>query len=92
MWVLNFRTCLQGDEAEARNKDDVEEQTKMNAILRILEKYYPHSVSEIEIASFLNLSAEKVDLFLGFLAKYSVISYNERIKTAVICDDFLSLK
>ena len=72
--------------------DNAEEQVEMNMILRILEDQYPISMSEVEIASLINISAEKVELFLRFLAKYSFITYNEQRETAVICTDFLSLK
>jgi Mn-dependent DtxR family transcriptional regulator len=61
----------------------------MSAILRILEDKQLHSLSEI--ASLLNLSAEKVESFLRFLAKYNVITYDEARKTAVISADFLAL-
>ena len=74
------------------NKDNAEEQMKINAILRILEDKYPQSVSENEIASLVNLSTEKVDFFFGFLAKFSFIIYDEKEKTAVICADFSSFK
>lgn len=91
MWVHN-RTCLHVDEAEAMKDDDeVEEQMNMNAILCVLEYYYPHSVSKIELASLLQLSASKVDAILGFLTKYSVIRYDEESRTAAICEDFVSL-
>ncbi|MCD6455559.1 MAG: hypothetical protein J7K81_02050 [Methanophagales archaeon] len=48
---------------------------RMNAILRILEDQQPHSVSEI--ASRVNTSEEKVELFLCFLAKYGFVTYDE---------------
>jgi len=64
----------------------------MHAILHILEDRYPHSVSRIEIASLVNLSTEKVDSFLGFLAKYSFVTYDEKEKTAIIRTDFSSLE
>jgi hypothetical protein len=35
---------------------------------------------------------EKVDVFLGFLARYSFISYDEKAKTAIISADFLHVK
>ena len=72
--------------------DNAEEQVEMNMILRILEDQYPILMSEIEIASLVNISAEKIELFLHFLAKYSLITYDEQRETAVICTDFLSLK
>jgi len=59
---------------------DAEKQ--MNAILRILEDQQPHSVSEI--ASRVNTSEEKVELFLRFLAKYGFVTYDEDKKTATI--------
>ena len=62
----------------------------MDTILNILEDQHPHSVAEI--ASLVNISAEKVELFFRFLAKYSFITYDEQRETAVICVDFLSLK
>lgn len=61
----------------------------MSAIIRILEDEQPHSLPEI--ASLLNLSAEKVESFLRFLAKYNIITYDETRKTAVISADFLAL-
>ena len=64
----------------------------MNMILRILEDKYPLSMSEVEIASLVNLPVGKTELFLRFLAKYSFITYDEHRKTAVICNDFLSLR
>ena len=73
------------------NTDIAEEQKKINVILRILEEHYPHSVSGVEIASLLNLSVEKVESFLGFLAKYSFISYDKKGKMAIISADFSSL-
>ena len=60
-----------------------------NSIIHILEDQLPHSVAEI--ASLVNISAEKVEFFLRFLAKYSFVSYDETRETAVICADFLSL-
>ena len=72
--------------------DNAKEQVEMNTILRTLEYQYPLSMSEVEIASLVNISAEKVELFLHFLAKYSFITYDEQRKTAVTCADFLSLK
>jgi len=73
-------------------KEKAEEQMKIQAILRILEERYPHSVSGIEIASLLNLSEENVDFLLGFLAKYTLITYDDREKTAVISADFSALE
>lgn len=64
----------------------------MNAILRILENHYPHAVSGGEIASLLDLSEEKVDLVLEFLAKYALISYEDKEKKAVISADFSALE
>jgi Mn-dependent DtxR family transcriptional regulator len=63
---------------------------QMDAILRILEDQHPHSVAVI--ASLVNISAGEVESFLRFLAKYSIITYNEERKTAIIRADFLSLK
>ena len=63
---------------------------RMNAILRILEDQHPHSVSEI--ASRVNTSEEKVELFLRFLAKYEFVTYDEDKKTATIRADSFSLK
>jgi len=60
-----------------------------DAIIHILEDQHPHSVAEI--ASKVNLSAEKIQHVFRFLTKYSLISYDEEHKTAVICDDFLAL-
>ena len=59
------------------------------AIVDILEDQHPHSVAEI--ASRVNLKAEKVGSFLQFLANYSFITYNEQSMTAVICPDFAAL-
>jgi hypothetical protein len=73
-------------------KDSAEEQLKLHAILRILEDRYPHAVSGIEIASLVDLSAEKVGSFLGFLAKYSFVIYDETEKTAAIRADFSALE
>lgn len=61
----------------------------MNAILRIFEDRQQHSL--LGVASLLNLSAEKVEFFLLFLAKYGAITYDEALKTAVIRTDFLAL-
>ena len=72
--------------------DNAEEQVEMNMILRILEDQYPILMSEIEIASLINIPVEKVELFLHFLAKYSIITYDEQRETAIICTDFSSLK
>ncbi len=58
-------------------------------IVDILEDQYPHSVAEI--ASRVNLEAEKVGSFLQFLANYSFITYDEQNTTALICPDFLAL-
>jgi len=73
---------------------NVEEKMEMvmNMILRILEDKYPLSISEVEIASLVNLPVGKTELFLRFLAKYSFITYDEHRKTAVVCTDFLSLR
>jgi len=62
---------------------------KHKSIMQTLEDGRPHSVSEI--ASCTNIPAEDVERFLQFLAKYSFITYDKRKRTAVICDDFLSL-
>jgi predicted transcriptional regulator len=58
-------------------------------ILRILEDQYPHSIDEI--ASKMKLSTEKIQLYFYFLAKSSLITYDEQSKRAVICYDFQSL-
>lgn len=60
-----------------------------DAIIHILEDQHAHSVAEI--ASKVNLSAEKVQHVFRFLAKYALITYDEACKTAVICDDFVAL-
>jgi len=60
----------------------------MDAILRILEDQKTHSVSEI--ASRVNISEEKVELFLRFLAKYEFVTYDEERKTAVMRSDSFS--
>ncbi len=60
-----------------------------NSIMHILEDQHSHSVSEI--ASYIDIPAETVALFLRFMAKYSFITYDEQNETAVICSDFLSL-
>ena len=60
-----------------------------DAIIDILEDQHAHSVAEI--ASKVNLSAEKVQHVFRFLAKYALITYDEVCKTAVICDDFVAL-
>ena len=61
-----------------------------NTIIHFLEDQQLHSVSGI--ASYTNIPAKKVELFLRFLAKHSFITYDEQRETAVICADFLSLK
>jgi Mn-dependent DtxR family transcriptional regulator len=61
---------------------------RMDAILRILEDQKTHSVSEI--ASRVNISEEKVELFLRFLAKYEFVTYDEERKTAVMRADSFS--
>jgi predicted transcriptional regulator len=55
-------------------------------ILQILEDQYPHSIAEI--ASRVKLSTEKIQLYFYFLAKSSLITYDEQSKKAVICYDF----
>jgi len=60
----------------------------MDAILRILEDQKIHSVSEI--ASRVNITEEKVELFLRFLAKYEFVTYDEERKTAVMRSDSFS--
>jgi len=55
-------------------------------ILHILEDQYPHSIAEI--ASRVKLSTEKIQLYFYFLAKSSLITYDEQSKKAVICYDF----
>jgi DNA-binding IclR family transcriptional regulator len=55
---------------------------RMNAILRILENRHSHTVSEI--ASRVNISEEKVELFLRFFAKYEFVTYDGDKKTATI--------
>jgi predicted transcriptional regulator len=61
----------------------------ISAIVRILEDNQPHSVAEL--ASLLDLSAEKIEELLRFLAKYNLISYDEVQKTAMINAEFLAL-
>lgn len=61
-------------------------------ILRILEARHPHSVSGYEIASRVQLSEENIEFFLGFLAKYALITYDADEKTAVINADFSALE
>ncbi|RZN42970.1 MAG: hypothetical protein EFT35_01340 [Methanophagales archaeon ANME-1-THS] len=61
-----------------------------DAIIDILEDEHPHSIAEI--ASMVNLSAEKVQHVVRFMAKYDLIRYDEECKTAVICDDFRALR
>lgn len=73
-------------------KGGAEEHLKLQAILRILEDRYPHAVSGSELASLVDLPAEKVGAFLGFLAKYSFISYNETEKTARVRAEFSALE
>ena len=57
-----------------------------DAIVKILEDQHPHSIAEI--ASRVNLSAEKIEYVFQFLAKYSLITYDDESQTAVICTDF----
>jgi Mn-dependent DtxR family transcriptional regulator len=45
-----------------------------------------------EIASLVNISAEKVESFVRFLAKHGIVTYDEERKTAIIRADFLSLQ
>ena len=61
-----------------------------NTIIHFLEDQQLHSVSGI--ASYTNIPAEKVELLLRFLAKYSFITYDEPSGTTVICADFFSLE
>jgi predicted transcriptional regulator len=61
-----------------------------NSIIHILEDQRPHSMAEI--ASLVNISADKVESFVRFLAKYGIVTYGEERKEAIICADFLSLK
>lgn len=68
-----------------------EERMRIHAIIRILEDRYPHAVSELELASLLNLPEENVDSLLGFLAKYSFIAYDEEEKKAIITPEFSML-
>lgn len=72
------------------SKEERMPMSEMDAIIHILEDLHPHSVTEI--ASIVNIPAEKVELFFRFLAKYSFIKYDERRKTAVIHADFSALK
>jgi len=74
------------------NEDSAGEHSKIEAILRILEDRYPHSVSGTELASLVDLPVENVDSFLGFLAKYSFSTYDEQEKKAIIHADFSSLE
>jgi len=71
-------------------KESTPERKADNTIIHFLEDQQLHSVSGI--ASYTNIPAEKVELFLRFLAKHSFITYDEQRETAVICADFLSLK
>ena len=71
-------------------KDNAE--GKMKAILRILEDKFPLPMPVSEITSGVNISAEKVESFLRFLAKYGFVTYEEERKIATIHADFLSLK
>ena len=71
-------------------KDNAE--GKMKAILRILEDKFPLPMPVSEITSRVNISVEKVESFLRFLAKYRFVTYDEERKIATIHADFLSLK
>ena len=71
-------------------KEPTPEMKTGSTIMHILEDKHRHSVSAI--AAYTNIPAEKVELFLRFLAEYSFIKYDEQRKTAVIRADFLSLK
>lgn len=66
-----------------------EELMKLDMLLHVLEDLHPYSV--VGVASLLNVSDDKAELFLRFLAKYHIITYDEERKTAVICNDFLAL-
>ena len=72
------------------HNNSAEAQMKIDMLLCSLEDLHPSSVAGI--AALLNLSAEKVESLLRFLAKYNVITYDETRKTAVICQDFSALK
>jgi len=72
------------------HNNSAEAQMKIDMLLRILEDLHPYSVAGI--ATLLNVSENKAALFLRFLAKYRIITYDEARKTAVICTDFFALK
>ena len=69
--------------------NDAEADLKMNKLLRILEDMHPYSVARI--ASLMDITEDKVALFLRFLAKYHIITYDETEDTAVISTDFFAL-
>ena len=69
--------------------NSAEAHMKMEMLLRILEDLHPYSV--VRIAALLDVSEGKAALFLRFLAKYGIVTYDEARKTAVMCSDFLAL-
>jgi predicted transcriptional regulator len=71
------------------HNNEVEVDLKMNKLLHVLEDMHPYSVARI--ASLLDVSEDKVALFLRFLAKYNIITYDEAEDTVVICTDFFAL-
>jgi DNA-binding IclR family transcriptional regulator len=68
---------------------NTEARMKMNMLLRILEDMHPYSVAGI--ASLLKIPEDKAALFLRFLAKYNIVTYDEEHDAAVISTDFLLL-
>jgi predicted transcriptional regulator len=72
------------------HNNEVEVDLKMNKLLHVLEDMHPYSVARI--ASLLDVSEDKVALFLRFLAKYNIITYDEAEDTVVICTDFFALR
>jgi predicted transcriptional regulator len=79
-WDLLKRKRI-GDNRHLTRKRELDEE-----ILQILEDQHPHSIAEI--ASRVKLSTEKIQLYFYFLAKSSLITYDEQSKKAVICYDF----
>jgi len=70
--------------------NSAEAQMKIDMLLHSLDDLHPSSVAGI--AALLNVSEDRAALFLRFLAKYRIITYDETRKTAVICPDFSTLK
>jgi hypothetical protein len=55
-------------------------------IMALLEDQNPHSLSEL--ASHANIPVWKVNAFINFLAKYTLVTYDEQKQLVVISPEF----